>query len=870
MIRYDTLDSSSNINPQMLNKKNQKTVPISLLSGGNSFFVKIKSNNIASNYNDTGNKIKPYPLQKINNIYYKKEDNNKTYNKYLNNSQPKNSFLFTVNNSIEYNNTKNSVINKTKQDSSNHYKDIYSSSSIRNNNDNINNKSIYSNSFRHNYNEVLLTDVEIFKKNINKNHNINDDKSEYRKINKIKNENINNTYNSKYNKRIINATKNRSNNNVISNSLNRKIKTLTENNSILTDKIKYQSKTNHIKLIKKNQNNQNILKYNTKNKNLTNILFNNNSIIDRDKNKSHEKNNFSEEKSQIIYHGIRKEKRDYSKELNYNNNSIISTNNNLFTKNILEVNELNTNASKRKIEKRMKSINTQPNNESLKIYNNNNSKKNYNSINNKSLVVTKKNYEKNNEKNILNKNLNNNKNIKLKNSYISGDILNINYTLTQLIGPNSNTSNRKMSKQKNNIDNNKYTIKKTQEKNNNQKDYKIGNSYISSGIGPSNADKKKNNNYPSIIINNNYMYNYIPFVTLNNSVDNNKKSLSLNKNSLFDKNLEKKVYNMNNYSMNIKPVLNNTHNLKIEHSQAYIYSSFIENNSKNISNISNINSISKENKNKISKRYKNNQEMEINIEDNNSKNYNINNHLYNYQPKHISSNLIDEINNINKTSGNDYCLFMNKLNSNNITECYVSKEKKNKQKQNPPLSKNPKKLNILSLIQENNRKSRDKNTHLQQQFHSFAQNDNYNRYNRNKNIYETIDYILYPDSYKIKEKTEVLDNFDDMNSIIRRINFDKIDLKNANIFTVNDGDNSSIPKDKNYLYKKYSETFNSFFDKKYINHKNMSANKNKKNNYFCQSKQSGSTKDSNKDGYSTKKLRVFINVENRSEGKKIN
>ena len=860
MFRYVTLDSSSSNNHHILNKKNQKTVPISLLSGGNSFFVKIKSNNIASNYKDIINKIKPYPLQKINNIYYQKEDNNKTYNKYLNNSQPKNSFFFTVNNSIEYNNTKNSVINKTKQDSAYNNKDIYSSTSIKNNNHNTNNRSINSNSFRYNYNEVLLTDVEILKKNINKNFNTHNDKSENKKKNnKIKIEkNNNNTYNFKLNKRIINTTKNSSNNNIISNSINRKIKTLSENNSILTDKIKCPNKNNHIKLIKKNQN---ILKINTKNKNLTNILFNNNSIIDRTKNKSHEKNNLSEEKNLIIYNGIRKEKITCPKELNYNNNNSISSNsNNLFTKNLLEVNELNTNTSKRKLEKM---TNIQTNNESLKI-NNINSKRYYNSINNKSLVVLKKNYEKNNEKNINN----NNKNIKLKNSFISGDILNVNYNFTQLIEPNSNASKKRISKKKNNIENNKYIIKKTQDKNNNQKDYKIGNSYISSGIGQSNVDKKKINNYPSIIINNNYMYNYMPFVTLNTSIDNNnKKSISLNKNSLNEKNLEEKIYNKNNYSMNIKPVLNNTQNLRIEHSQAFIYSSFIENNSKNISNIS---SISKGNKNKINKRCKNSQEMKLNIEDNFSKNNNINKYLYNYQSKHLSSNLIDDINNINKTNRSDICLFMNKLNSKNITECYVSKEKKNKQKQNPPLSKNTKKLNILSLIQENNRKSRDKNTHLKHQFHSFVQNDNYNRYNRNKNIYETIDYILYPETYKIKEKTEVLDNFDDMYSIIKRINFDNIDIKNANIFTVNEGDSSSKSKDKNYLYKKYTESFNSFFDKKYINHKNMSADKIKKNNYLSQSKQSGSTKDSNKDDYSTKKLRVFINVENRNEGKKIN
>ena len=57
MFRYMTLNTDSNTNNQSISKKVQKTVPISLLSGGNSFFVKIKSNQIASNYNDTSNKF---------------------------------------------------------------------------------------------------------------------------------------------------------------------------------------------------------------------------------------------------------------------------------------------------------------------------------------------------------------------------------------------------------------------------------------------------------------------------------------------------------------------------------------------------------------------------------------------------------------------------------------------------------------------------------------------------------------------------------------------------------------------------------------------------------------------------------------------
>ena len=94
MFRYVAINSDSNTNSQAFNKKNQKTLPISLLSGGNSFFVKIKSNQIASNYNDTSNKIKPALQQKINTSYFHKENKNKSYNKCIINSQQKNSYIF--------------------------------------------------------------------------------------------------------------------------------------------------------------------------------------------------------------------------------------------------------------------------------------------------------------------------------------------------------------------------------------------------------------------------------------------------------------------------------------------------------------------------------------------------------------------------------------------------------------------------------------------------------------------------------------------------------------------------------------------------------------------------------------------------------
>jgi len=877
MFRYINLNSSSNENPQAISKKNQKTVPISLLSGGNSFFVKIKSNQIASNYNETGNRIKPYPIQKENNTYLEKENKNKSYNKYLN-KQQKNSYVFTVNNSIEYNtnhrNDNKSIINKSKPDLLNN-NGIYSFTTNKHN-DITNNKNINSSSYRQNYNGVLITDVELLKKNMNNNNNSNynnynlyEDKQSLRKNIKEKNENYNNTTNYKLNKRIINS--NRANNTITSNSLNRKIRTLTEKNSILTDK-----NNNQIKLFKKN--NQYILKNNNnknnlKNKNLTNIIFNNYSTIERsNKNKSSDKNNYSEGKNKVIFQGQKKNKIICYKKLSNNTT-------NIFKENLLEADDFNNSISRRRIEKRIKLISSRPNEKTTRVESNSkNSKSNFNTINNKSLVVQKKYYDKNNNQNMINKtNNSNNKNEKLKNSFVSRDIFNLNYTLTELIGPNSNNYKNKANKhfKKNetngSINSNKYIMKKLDE-GNNQNNYKIGNKYISSDSSSYNLDGN-NNNYPNIIINNNYLYNYMPLVTLNNSstsIDNDSKKAfknSLIENKIANKN--KNLYRNSNNLSNINNSLNNSQNIKIEHPHAYIYSSFVENNSKNKNY--NRNTLSKENKSKINKKFKKEQDMKISIIDSYSHKTYLNNNLFNNHASLACSNTLDRINDKNKTNRSEYNLFINSTNSNNVTDCYVSKEKNNKKpKQNPPLNKNPKKLNILSLIQENNRKIKDNNGRHQHQFHSFAENDNYNkRYNRNKNICETIDYVLHPEAYKIKNDAEVLDNFDDMNTIIKRIDFENVDLKSVNIFTVNEDENLDKKEESNYLYTRYSEYFNSSFDKKFIDRKNMSASQNKtKNNYHLyHSKQSGSTKDSNKESSSTKKFRIFSNVENIFEKK---
>ena len=837
MFRYVTLNSDSNTNNQSISKKVQKTVPISLLSGGNSFFVKIKSNQIASNYNDTSNKLKPNSLQKINYTYFQKDNKNKSNNKYLNNTQQKSSYIFGINNSIEYNNDskKKSIINKSKQDLVNHIKGIYSFTSVKHNNDNMNNKTINSTSFRQNYNGVLLTDVEYLKKNISKNYNIYEKENKNAKEEKSE-KNKNNTLNHKVNKKDINNKKKSNNNsNYISeNSLNKKMKNIKEKNNLLTT-INKTLDNNKIKLYKKNQNQYIIKKINNKNevknRNLTGVIFNTN--VEKSKHKSINKNNCSEGKNKVIIHGTKKNKNKLIcyKELSNNNTNIIKDR-------LVETDEFNNSSlSKRKMDKRIKSINIKPNNEYLRIQKiNNNSKPNFNiNSNNKSLNVQKKCFEKSNNS-IININENINNDSKLINFLASGEIFKLNYTLTELLGSNSNNSKSRMNKQ-------------IYSKDNKQRDINGGNKSLLSGLTSSNLDRKKIVNYPNIIINNNYLYNYIPLISLNNSVDNdNLKKLSINRNSF----VENKLENQNNS-------INKSQNFKVDMGNTYIlnYNSFIDNN----------NETNKENKRKNNKKYKNDQQIKA-IDNSPKNNYisNKNNNIYNLNRKFINPKGIDNINKSNRVD-----LFQNRGNSNSIIECYVSKEKNKKPKQNPPLIKNPKKLNILSLIQENNRKIKDYNIRKQHQFHSFVETDSFNKNYNNKNAYETIDYILHPENYKIKDDLDVLDNFDDMNTIIKKINFDNIDINTNSIFTVNDKKESGKKSGNNSLYTKYCESFNGLFDKKFLNKNNnissATQNKIKNNHKLYYSKQSGSTKDSNRQNSSTKKYKVFSYLENKIDKK---
>ena len=839
MYRYISLNLNSNPNSLNINKKTQKTTPISLLSGGNSFFVKVKSNQIATNYNDKNNKIKPNAYQKINNTYYQKEnrDKDKSLNKYLNNSQPKVSFLFNVNNSINHrkinNNISNnkSLINKTKQEIYTHNRGIYSFTSTKNN-DKLNNKSINSSSLRNNYNEVLVTDFENIKMNMNKISTIGEKSKELNISNKEKiGNNINN--NKIYQTKTLNA-RTKLKNKIIADPLIKNGQKVPEKNSILTALNK---NVNQIKLVRKNQNiknnNKNMIRY----KNISNILFNTNPNVEKNKNKINDKNTNSEGKNRVIFQGQKK----INKIINYNYSTNNESNNftNILKDNISQIDEYNSNSvSKRKKDNKIKSINVKPNNEGLRIQ----TKYNYNTtVHDKSLLLQKKNHENNTNINQhISTKSNNiiNRNPKLDN-IIPEYKINLNDAITNLT--NFNTKNVIKNGNSSLISDNTNSVKKSIELNN-QKDSKCRNKNHVSNLNSLNFDNnRQNNNYTNIIINNNYLYNYMPFVTVNNStIEENSNRLKLNRNSFYDN---------NNYHINI------SQNLPMD---KYLnYSSIVDN------------KINKENKNKITRKNKIDQEkLRANLFEVNSQNNKSINNEYNFHAKFISSNNLD--NNINKSKTNRsnlnqyYFKENNKNNHSNITDNYISKEKNKKRKQNPPLNKNTKKLNILSLIQENNRKIKT-NIRGKNNISTYINSINNKSFNNNKNDYLTIDQILYPENDKLFSN-EKFDNFDDINTIVKRINFENVDIKKNNIFTV---ENKYTDKniENNIWYEQFSENFNNIFDKKFESSKqNMSAaqNKIKKTNYIYHSRQSGSTKASNKENSSgIKKIRVSSYINKR-------
>jgi len=132
----------------------------------------------------------------------------------------------------------------------------------------------------------------------------------------------------------------------------------------------------------------------------------------------------------------------------------------------------------------------------------------------------------------------------------------------------------------------------------------------------------------------------------------------------------------------------------------------------------------------------------------------------------------------------------------------------------PTINKNNKNLNILSLIKENSKALKDKS------FQKFTPKDE---------DFNDIDQILYDN----EEENEIIkenyfDNFDDLNNIVKKINFDEVNIQQNNIFTSD--------KNKNSIYSEFEKEFN----QRFINCINKDL-RNKKRNYSYG--KSASTKD---------------------------
>ena len=132
---------------------------------------------------------------------------------------------------------------------------------------------------------------------------------------------------------------------------------------------------------------------------------------------------------------------------------------------------------------------------------------------------------------------------------------------------------------------------------------------------------------------------------------------------------------------------------------------------------------------------------------------------------------------------------------------HIPPKKKEEPKKNK-IVKCPIKLNLLSLIQEN--------TQSLHKEHSLLKNKSNSTYS-----IDNIDNVInnpFIDDTKFLE----FDNFDDMNSIIRKIPFEKVNVKQENIFSI----------DNNTLY----DNFCTQFETKYENSLNKYKNSAKRTN----------------------------------------
>ena len=216
--------------------------------------------------------------------------------------------------------------------------------------------------------------------------------------------------------------------------------------------------------------------------------------------------------------------------------------------------------------------------------------------------------------------------------------------------------------------------------------------------------------------------------------------------------------------------------------------------------------------------------------------------IFNNNQKNIVNNNKFRINGLNKKSNTSIACFGQKINNNNDIEKNAKEQIKESKNENikikkipkirPPNNyKNSKKLNILSLIQENNQKIRKK---------SFPKCTPKKEENCN------IQNVLY-DNNDDSSKKEYFDNFDGIYTIIKKINFDEVNIQSNNIFTTN-------PKMKNNLYDEYDQIFTKYFVNNIVNKKKivnyMSGN-------IHTSRISGSTKENSSKGKKTSVSYLF-------------
>ena len=156
---------------------------------------------------------------------------------------------------------------------------------------------------------------------------------------------------------------------------------------------------------------------------------------------------------------------------------------------------------------------------------------------------------------------------------------------------------------------------------------------------------------------------------------------------------------------------------------------------------------------------------------------------------------------------NSYKRNYNNLNKNSVnkstaittsrTELSVGKEDNNKKNEKIriqyfPSYQNNKNLNILSLIQENNKKI--ENNYIKSNKRNFS-------YEKKENSFDNIINVLNPE-FSNDKQLNAFDDFDDLNLIVRKIEFDKIKKDSQSIFSVNN----------NLRYITYCNNFNNNFN----------------------------------------------------------